>query len=77
MKGGKDPPDHRHNLLNPDVTDIGVAAVRTPAGSDHDTYWALILASPRPEPPPGGPFGTTGPVDGGTIVTFGGAVLPR
>lgn len=77
MQGWKDSPDHRHNLLNPEVTEIGVAAVRTPAGSDHDTYWALILASPRPEPPPGGPFAMPAQREGDTVVTFGGAVLPK
>ena len=31
------------------VTEIGIAAVATPAGSKQRTYWALILATPRPE----------------------------
>jgi uncharacterized protein YkwD len=48
---------HRRNLLNPAVDKIGVAAVATPAGSKHRTYWALVLAGPRPERlPAGGPF---------------------
>ena len=38
------------------ATEIGIAAVATPAGSKKRTYWALILATPRPEPGPGGPF---------------------
>ncbi len=74
MQGWRQSPEHRENLLNPDVTEIGVAAVRTPRGSEHGTYWALILASPRPEPSPAGPFGMAGE---GTIVTFGGAALPQ
>jgi uncharacterized protein YkwD len=41
---------HRQNLLNPHVTEIGIAAVATPAGATHSSYWALILASPRPAP---------------------------
>ena len=48
--------EHRRNLLNPLVTDIGIAAVATPPGSAKRTYWALILAAPRPEPVPAGPF---------------------
>jgi hypothetical protein len=49
---------HRQNLLNIYVTEIGVAAVATPGGSRHRTYWALILAAPRPEPVAAGPFAT-------------------
>lgn len=48
---------HRGNLLNPQVTGIGVAAVATPPGSRHRSYWTLILAGPRPEPVRTGPFG--------------------
>jgi uncharacterized protein YkwD len=59
MAGWKSSPGHRKNLLNPLVTEIGVAAVAAPPKSRYRTYWALILATPRPEPPPGGPFGTT------------------
>jgi uncharacterized protein YkwD len=47
---------HRQNLLNPLVTEIGIAAVATPAGSDNRNYWALILATPRPERDAAGPF---------------------
>jgi uncharacterized protein YkwD len=56
MQGWKDSPGHRKNLLNPRVSEIGVAAVRTPAGSKKRLYWALILAGPRPEPSAAGPF---------------------
>ena len=56
MAGWKASAGHRRNLLHPDVTEIGVAAVATPPGSKHRTYWALILAAPRPEPSPAGPF---------------------
>ncbi len=48
---------HRKNLLNPLVTEIGIAAVAAPAGSGKRTYWALILAAPRPERIAAGPFG--------------------
>ncbi len=50
MRGWKESPGHRRNLLSPYATAIGVAAVATPAGSDHRNYWALILATPRKEP---------------------------
>lgn len=56
MAGWRNSAGHRRNLLNPNVTEIGVAAVRTPSGSKHDTYWALILAAPKPEPSAAGPF---------------------
>ncbi len=49
MAGWKASPGHRQNLLNPYVTDIGIAAVSTPPGSDHRNYWALILATPQPD----------------------------
>jgi uncharacterized protein YkwD len=37
---------HRSNLLEPGVTEIGVAAART--DDKYGTYWALILAAPDP-----------------------------
>jgi uncharacterized protein YkwD len=56
LAGWKASPDHRANLLNPNVTDIGVAAVATAPGASKRSYWTLILAGPRPEPVPAGPF---------------------
>jgi uncharacterized protein YkwD len=56
MAGWRNSAGHRQNLLNPHVTEIGVAAVATPEGSRHRTYWALILAAPRPEQVLAGPF---------------------
>ncbi len=47
MRGWKASPGHRRNLLSSYATEIGVAAVATPPGSKHRTYWALILAAPR------------------------------
>lgn len=49
MQGWKNSPGHRKNLLSPYATEIGVAAVSTPAGSAHRNYWALVLATPQPE----------------------------
>lgn len=49
MQGWEESAGHRRNLLNPYVTDLGVAAVATPPGSKNRLYWALVLASPRPE----------------------------
>ena len=57
MRGWKASAGHRKNLLNPHVTEIGVAAVATPPGSKHRNYWALILATPQPERVAAGPFG--------------------
>jgi uncharacterized protein YkwD len=56
MVGWRNSAGHRKNLLNPRVTEIGIAAVATPPGSKYRTYWALILAGPRPEPAVAGPF---------------------
>jgi uncharacterized protein YkwD len=62
MAGWKASGEHRANLLNPHVTEVGVAAVATPRGSKKRSYWALILAAPRPEPVLAGPFGMPVPV---------------
>jgi uncharacterized protein YkwD len=57
MGGWKASAGHRRNLLNPHATEIGIAAVATPAGSKHRNYWALILATPQPDRVAAGPFG--------------------
>lgn len=57
MAGWKASAGHRRNLLNPRVTEIGIAAVATPPGSEYQNYWALILAAPQPERVLAGPFG--------------------
>jgi uncharacterized protein YkwD len=49
MRGWEDSAGHRKNLLSPNATEIGIAAVSTPAGSKHRNYWALVLAAPRPD----------------------------
>jgi uncharacterized protein YkwD len=49
IAGWKNSAGHRQNLLSRFATEIGVAAVATPPGSDHRNYWALILAAPQPE----------------------------
>jgi uncharacterized protein YkwD len=56
MQGWRGSPDHRKNLLNPHVTELGIAAFATPPGAKHRTYWALILAAPPPEAVIAGPF---------------------
>jgi uncharacterized protein YkwD len=48
---------HRRNLLNPNVTEMGIAAVATAPGSKHRDYWALIMAAPAPDRVAAGPFG--------------------
>jgi uncharacterized protein YkwD len=55
LEGWRASPEHRKNLLNPRVTELGIAAFATPPGAKHRTYWALILAAP-PEPVMAGPF---------------------
>jgi uncharacterized protein YkwD len=56
MQGWRSSPEHRKNLLNPHVTELGVAAFATPPGAKHRTYWALILAAPPPQAAMAGPF---------------------
>ena len=58
IAGWKASAGHRANLLNPGVTDMGIAAAVS--GSGH-LYWALVLAVPRPprELQTAGPFGIT------------------
>lgn len=50
-------PGHRHNLLNPDFTEFGIAAARVADGreSRYGVYWAIVLGAPRTAP-------TVGPV---------------
>jgi len=55
IESWKDSPGHRKNLLNPYVTEIGIAAAAA-IGAQYDTYWALVLASPR-GPATAGPQG--------------------
>ena len=54
LAGWKRSSGHRANLLNPDAREIGIAAVA--AGPRRRTYWALILAAPRPQRSVAGPF---------------------
>ena len=49
MAGWRASAGHRKNLLNPNVTEIGIAAVATPPGAAKRSYWALVLAGPRPK----------------------------
>ncbi len=46
FSGWRDSPGHRANMLNPEVTRIGIAAVYSP-GSKYKVFWALILAAPN------------------------------
>jgi uncharacterized protein YkwD len=57
MEGWKASEGHRRNLLNPRVTEIGIAAVATPPGAQYPNYWALILAAPQSDRVLAGPFG--------------------
>ena len=47
MQGWEVSAEHRKNLLNSHVTEIGVAAAAPPPGSRFRTYWTLVLATPR------------------------------
>src|SRR4029078_5672103 len=51
-------PAHNANLLQRNVTEIGIALYSTPVGAYH-TYWALVLAHPAapPEAVSSGPGG--------------------
>ncbi len=45
FSGWRDSPPHRANMLNPDVTKMGIAAVYAPE-SKYKVFWSLILAKP-------------------------------
>jgi len=45
ISGWRDSPQHRANMLNANVTRMGIAAVYTPK-SKYKVFWALILAKP-------------------------------
>ena len=57
MQGWKESAGHNKNLLSPHAREIGIAAVATPAGSDHRNYWALVLGAPRSDGLVAGTFG--------------------
>ena len=45
FSGWRDSPPHRANMLNKDVTRMGIAAVYSPK-SKYKVFWTLILAAP-------------------------------
>ena len=45
FSGWRDSPPHRANMLNKNVTRMGIAAVYTPK-SKYKVFWSLILAAP-------------------------------
>jgi uncharacterized protein YkwD len=45
FSGWRDSPPHRANMLNRDVTRMGIAAVYAP-NSKYKVFWALVLAAP-------------------------------
>ena len=49
FSGWRDSPGHRANMLTPEATRMGIAAVYAP-GSKYKVFWALILASPNERP---------------------------
>jgi uncharacterized protein YkwD len=48
IEGWMASPDHRHNMLEPDFTEFGIAAARVGPGrqSRFGVYWALVLGAP-------------------------------
>jgi uncharacterized protein YkwD len=68
-------PAHNANLLQPNVTDIGIALYTTPAGI-YNEYWSLVLARPASAPEEGSVTG--GPFGGGLVIgPFGFGILRR
>jgi uncharacterized protein YkwD len=49
FSGWRDSPPHRANMLNANVTRMGIAAVYTPK-SKYKVFWSLILAAPEAHP---------------------------
>ncbi len=68
MQRWRESAGHNRNLLNRDVTLIGIASVYAP-NTTYKSYWALLLAKPY-TPPPAGRGGP--PMGPGTRVTIGG-----
>lgn len=46
FSGWRDSPGHRANMLNPEVTRMGIATAYSP-GSKYKVFWVLILAAPN------------------------------
>jgi uncharacterized protein YkwD len=46
FSGWRDSPPHRANMLNRNVTRMGIAAIYTP-NSKYKVFWTLILAAPE------------------------------
>lgn len=42
-------PEHCHNLMDPDFTELGVAYAESPRPTGHGTWWSMVLARPRSE----------------------------
>ncbi len=70
IAGWKASPQHRANMLDRDVTEIGIAVAYTDKGKFHD-YWSLVLARKDEHKNANGP--DAGPITG--EVTFGGATI--
>lgn len=50
FKAWQDSPGHNENLLQPDVTEFGIALVFEPT-TTYTTYWAMVVAAPLPDYP--------------------------
>jgi len=49
FKAWQDSPGHNKNLLQPDVTDFGIALVYEPK-TTYQTYWSMVVAAPLGDP---------------------------
>lgn len=47
VQGWVQSPGHCANLMNPALTDAGLACVPGPAGSAYSSYWTLAMGRPR------------------------------
>ncbi len=56
MKGWRNSRGHRRNLLNPNVTRMGIGLVLADRGR-YVSYWVLIMARPKDDVPAGVPDG--------------------
>ncbi len=54
FSGWRDSRDHNRNMLNPDVTQMGIAIAQAP-GSKYKVYWAMVVARPDTGERRGGP----------------------
>lgn len=47
VRGFEQSPDHCHNLMDPDFTEMGLAFATNPQATGHSTWWSQVFGRPR------------------------------